>query len=91
MRIKIVAQPNINTVGSISFKILTSGTDGNGNPVEASTVTAATLEITEKAAATIATSSATNSVVRDGSNAEIASFTATIKNGSYNLTQLDIA
>ena len=50
MKVKITAQPNIiDLTGSITFGVSAGGTDSNGNPVRASKVNAAKLEITRAA------------------------------------------
>jgi hypothetical protein len=90
MKLVIKAQPNVQRAGSITFKILASGTDANGNPVVATPVDTAKLEITGNSEATIATSSASSTVVKDGSNTELVSFRTTIKNGSYDLSKLTV-
>jgi hypothetical protein len=85
MKIKIFAQPNIGVEGSIVFKIGAEGSDSQGNKVTAVAVNAAQLDITAGAEISVASSSSTSAVVRDGSNTEIISFTTTVKNGSYDL------
>jgi hypothetical protein len=92
MKIKITAQPNIiDLTGSITFGVSAVGTDSNGNTVRASKVNAAKLEITNAASASIANSAASSTVVKDGSNAELLAFSATVKDGSYNLTDVKVA
>jgi hypothetical protein len=92
MKVKITAQPNIiDLTGSITFGVSAAGTDANGNPVRASKVNAAKLEITNEASASIANSAASSTVVKDGSNAELLAFSATVKDGSYNLTAVKVA
>ena len=92
MKIKITAQPNIvDLTGSITFGVSAEWTDANGNTVKASKVNAAKLEITNDASATIANSTASSTAVRDWSNAELLTFTTTVKDWSYNLTKLEVA
>jgi hypothetical protein len=62
MKIKITAQPNINTVGSITFKVSAEGTDTQGNKATASSASAVTLSITESASITVANSKASSTV-----------------------------
>ena len=85
MKIKIVAQPNIGVQGSIVFKVGAEGSDAQGNKVTAVAVNAAQLDITDGAEISLASSNTKSAVVKDGSNAEIISFTTTVKNGSYDL------
>jgi len=92
MKVKITAQPNIiDLTGSVTFGVSAEWTDANGNPVRASKVNAAKLEITNAASATIANSTASSTVVKDGSNSELLTFTTTVKDWSYNLTSLAVA
>ena len=91
MKIMIKAQPNMGTTGYIDFTVGAKGTDSNGNDVAATSVSASRLEITESATVTIASSNSESSVIRDGSNAEILSFTATAKDGSFDVNNLEIA
>ncbi len=92
MKIKIVAQPNVSKAGwEFTFKVQAKGTDSSSNDVESSSTNTAKLSITNSASATIANSSAKSEVVRDGSNAQLLSFTATVKDGSYNLQTVDLA
>ena len=91
MKIKIVAQPNMAQTGYIDFTVSANGSDSNGNEVKATSVSASRLEITESATATIASSNSDSTVIKDGSNAEILSFTVTAKDGSYDLTKVSVA
>ena len=88
MKIKIAAQPNMATTGYIDFTVSAKGTDAQGNDVEATSVAASRLQITESATVTVASSNTDSSVIKDGSNAEILSFTATAKDGSFDLNKL---
>jgi hypothetical protein len=88
MKIMIKAQPNMSTTGYVDYTVSASGTDFNGNSVAATSVAASRLEVTDSASVTVASSNTDSTVIRDGSNAEILSFTATAKDGSYDLTSL---
>jgi hypothetical protein len=90
MKIMIKAQPNMSTTGHIEYMVSASGTDSNGNDVAATEVSASKLQVTESATVTIASSNSDSTVIRDGSNAEILSFTATAKDGSFDLNELVI-
>jgi hypothetical protein len=90
MKVKITAQPTISRAGDVTFEIQAKGSDSQGNAVESTKITTAKLEITNESEATVANSNASSTVVRDGSNAELLTFTATIKNGSYDLQQLSV-
>jgi hypothetical protein len=92
MKIKITAQPNIATAtGSVTFEVGAVGFDENGNDVVATSTNSAKLEVTGAATATIASASASTSVILDGANAELLSFTTTVKDGSYDLTGVEIS
>jgi hypothetical protein len=90
MKIMIKAQPNMSTTGYVDYTVSASGTDFNGNSVAATSVAASRLEVTDSASVTVASSNTDSTVIRDGSNAEILSFTATAKDGSYDLTSLTV-
>ena len=90
MKLKITAQPTIANTWSITFAISANGTDSNGNAVTAPAVNAAKLQITDGANITVASSNATSTVVRDGSNAELLTFTSTVKDWSYDLHETTI-
>ena len=91
MKIKITAQPNVAKTGHVEFMVSAKGSDYNGNDVAATPVSASRLDITESATVTVASSNSDSTVIRDGSNAEILSFTATAKDGSYDLNELVIS
>ena len=88
MKVKITAQPTISRAGDVTFEIQAKGSDSQGNAVESTRVTTAKLEVTGQSEATIATSNASSTVVKDGSNAELVSFKTTIKNWSYDLSNV---
>ena len=91
MKIKITAQPNIATAeGSVTFEVWAEGRDENGNDVVATSTNASKLEITGEATATVASASSSSTVILDGSNAELVSFNATVKDGSYDLTGVTV-
>ena len=90
MKIQIKAQPTIGTMWQITFSVKASGSDSNGNPVEATPISASRIEVTGAASATIANSDAKSSVVKDGSNETLATFDATVKNGTLNLTKVKV-
>ena len=90
MKIKITAQPNMSTTGYVDYAVSAKGTDSQGNDVEATPVSASRLQVTDSATVTIATSSTDSAVIKDGSNAELLSFTATAKDGSYDFNALEV-
>jgi hypothetical protein len=89
MKIKITAQANIGKTYNITFQVGAKGSDENGNDVEATPTTAAKFEVTAGASATIATSSSSSSVILDGANTELLSFTTTVKDGSFDLNKVE--
>ena len=90
MKIKIAAQPNIATLGYVDYMVSAKGTDAQGNDVEATQVSASRLQITDAASLTIASSSSESSVIRDGSNTEVLSFTTTVKDGTADLNEVKV-
>ena len=91
MKIKITAQPNIESAtGSVTFQVGAEGSDENGNDVVATPTTAAKLEVTATSSATVASSSSSSTVILDGANTELVTFTATVKDGSYDLNTVTI-
>ena len=90
LKIKVTAQPSIQQVWDITFKVGAKGTDAEGNEAVAVEVSASKLEITAGASATIANATSSSTVEKEGSDALLAQFSATIKNGSYEITGLNI-
>ena len=91
MKIKITAQPNIaEALGNVTFEVWAEGRDENGNDVVATPTNTSKLEITGAATATIASASASTSIILDGANSEILSFTTTVKDGTYDLTWVKV-
>ena len=86
MKIKITAQWNISSVYTVTYSVGAEGSDENGNDVVATPTTSSTFEVTWAASATVATSSASSTVILDGTNTELATFNVTIKDGTYDLT-----
>jgi len=94
MKVKITAQPTI-TLGdgksySISFDVGAIGTDSEGNDAKATAASSSKLQITTASEVTVANSDASSTVEKDGSSAELAKFTATVKNGSLSLESVKL-
>jgi len=90
MKIKITAQGNISSVYNITYSVRAEGSDENGNDVVATPTTAAKFEVTAGATATVASSSSSSTVILDGANTELLTFTTTVKDGSYDLRKVTI-
>ena len=90
LKIKVTAQPSIHNVWDITFKVGAKGTDAEGNEAVAVEISSSKLEITGGAQATIANATSSSTVEKEGSEALLAQFSATIKNGSYEITGLNI-
>ena len=88
MKIKITAQANMSATWDFIFSVGAKWTDSNGNPTTATPVNSSKLQVTAGAELSTSSSTSSNSVIRDGSNAELISFTTTVKNGSYDLEEV---
>ena len=91
LKIKVTAQPSVVATGSITFKIAAKWTDSEGNDAIATEISTSKLEITEGASITVANATSSSTVEKDGSEATLATFTSTVKNGSYELNSLEVA
>ena len=78
------------TTGNVTFSVGAEGSDENGNDVIATPTTSSKLEIVDNSAATIASSSSSSTVILDGANTELATFSVTVKDGSYDLRNVDL-
>ena len=74
--------------GTINVAVVAKGTDTNGNEATSSRATAATLSVVPAANVSISNSSSESKVVLEGSNAEIARFTTTVKDGNVTIDQV---
>jgi hypothetical protein len=90
MKIVIKAQANIASTYEITFSVGANGSDENGNDVVATPTTASKFQVTDASTATVASSTASSTVILDGANTELVTFSATIKDGSYDLNKVTV-